>query len=92
MDRPLTVATRQGTTCFTGPRGDELLGRLTASQTVEAGAWLNKTVYIGCRWGYSSLHWPADSPIFDRIKASGLANVDWQNVYPRQPVGPAVLQ
>jgi len=52
----------------------------TASQTVEAGAWLNKTVYIGCRWGYSSLHWPADSPIFDRIKASGLASVDWQNV------------
>jgi len=52
----------------------------TASQTVEAGAWLNKTAYIGCRWGYSSLHWPADSPIFDRIKATGLASVDWQNV------------
>jgi len=52
----------------------------TASQTVEAGAWLNKTAYIGCRWGYSSLRWPADSPIFDKIKATGLANVDWQNV------------
>jgi succinate dehydrogenase/fumarate reductase flavoprotein subunit len=52
----------------------------TASQTMEAGAWLNKTAYIGCRWGYSSLHWPADSPIFDRIKGTGLAGVDWQNV------------
>jgi succinate dehydrogenase/fumarate reductase flavoprotein subunit len=52
----------------------------TASQTVDAGAWLNKTAYIGCRWGYSSLRWPAESPIFDRIKAMGLANVNWQNV------------
>ena len=46
---------------------------------MEAGAWLNKTAYIGCRWGYSSLRWPADSPIFDRVKASGLSDVDWQN-------------
>lgn len=52
----------------------------TASQTVDAGAWLNKTAYIGCRWGYSSLRWPSDSPIFDRIKAMGLSDVDWQNV------------
>lgn len=52
----------------------------TASQTMEAGAWLAKTVYIGCRWGYSSLHWPVDSPIFDRVKARGLAVSDWQNV------------
>jgi urocanate reductase len=52
----------------------------TACQTVEAGAWLNKTAHIGCRWGYSSLRWPAHSPIFDRIKASGLTDVNWQNV------------
>jgi succinate dehydrogenase/fumarate reductase flavoprotein subunit len=52
----------------------------TANQTMEAGAYMAKTVYIGCRWGYASLHWQPDSPIFDRIRASGLAGVDWQNV------------
>jgi succinate dehydrogenase/fumarate reductase flavoprotein subunit len=52
----------------------------TANQTVEAGIHMSKTVYIGCRWGYSSLHWQPDSPIFDRIRASGLASVNWQNV------------
>jgi urocanate reductase len=52
----------------------------TANQTMEAGAYLAKTAYIGCRWGYASLYWPPDSPIFDRARASGLANVDWQNV------------
>ena len=44
----------------------------TANQTMEAGAYLAKTVYIGCRWGYASLYWPTDSPIFDRVRASGL--------------------
>ena len=52
----------------------------TANQTMEAGAYMAKTVYIGCRWGYASLYWPTDSPIFDRVKASGLANVDFQNL------------
>ncbi len=52
----------------------------TGSQTMEAGLHLSKTVHIGCRWGYSGLHWPADSPIFDRIRASGLTGVNWQNV------------
>jgi succinate dehydrogenase/fumarate reductase flavoprotein subunit len=52
----------------------------TANQTMEAGNYMSKTAYIGCRWGYVSLHWPADSPIFDRVRASGLAGVDWQNV------------
>jgi succinate dehydrogenase/fumarate reductase flavoprotein subunit len=52
----------------------------TANQTMEAGIHMAKTVYIGCRWGYSSLHWQPDSPIFDRVRASGLASVDWQNV------------
>jgi succinate dehydrogenase/fumarate reductase flavoprotein subunit len=47
---------------------------------MEAGIHMAKTVYIGCRWGYSSLHWQPDSPIFDRIRASGLSSVDWQNV------------
>ncbi len=52
----------------------------TANQTVEAGIYMSKTAHIGCRWGYNSLHWPPDSPIFDRVRASGLTGVDWQNV------------
>lgn len=52
----------------------------TANQTMEAGIYMSKTAHIGCRWGYNSLHWPADSPIFDRVRASGLTGVDWQNV------------
>jgi urocanate reductase len=51
----------------------------TANQTMEAGNYMSKTAHIGCRWGYSSLYWPADSPIFDRVGASGLTGVDWQN-------------
>jgi succinate dehydrogenase/fumarate reductase flavoprotein subunit len=52
----------------------------TANQTMEAGIYLSKTAHIGCRWGYSSLYWPPDSPIFDRARASGLTSVNWQNV------------
>jgi succinate dehydrogenase/fumarate reductase flavoprotein subunit len=52
----------------------------TANQTMEAGIYMSKTAHIGCRWGYNSLHWPPDSPIFDRVRASGLTGVDWQNV------------
>jgi len=51
----------------------------TANQTMEAGIYMSKTAHIGCRWGYTSLHWPADSPIFDRVRASGLTGVNWQN-------------
>ncbi|MBM4183730.1 MAG: FAD-dependent oxidoreductase [Gemmatimonadetes bacterium] len=51
----------------------------TASQSMEAGNWISKTAHIGCQWGYSSLHWQPDSPIFDKIRASGLTNVNWQN-------------
>lgn len=52
----------------------------TASQTMEAGNWISKTAHIGCQWGYSSLWWQLDSPIFDKARASGLSGVDWQNV------------
>ena len=51
-----------------------------ASQTMLAGVWISKTAHIGCQWGYSSLWWQPDSPIFDKVRASGLSNVDWQNV------------
>ncbi len=51
----------------------------TANQTNEAERCLRKAVHIGCKYGYASLHWPADSPIFDRVGASGLTGVDWAN-------------
>ena len=42
-----------------------------ASQTMLAGVWISKTAHIGCQWGYSSLWWQPDSPIFDKVRASG---------------------
>jgi len=51
----------------------------TSSQTNEAERCLRKVAHIGCQYGYSSLHWPADSPIFDQVRASGLTDVDWAN-------------
>ena len=51
----------------------------TQAQTNEAERVLQKPEHIGCQYGYSSLRWPADSPIFDRIRASGLTDIDWQN-------------
>ena len=51
----------------------------TSSQTNEAERCLRKAVHIGCKYGYASLHWPADSPIFDRVGGSGLTGVDWSN-------------
>jgi succinate dehydrogenase/fumarate reductase flavoprotein subunit len=52
----------------------------TASQTMEDGNWISKTAHIGCQYGYSSLWWQPDSPIFDKARASGLTGVNWQNV------------
>ncbi len=52
----------------------------TASQSMDDGNWISKTAHIGCQWGYSSLHWRSDSPIFDKVRASGLTGVNWQNV------------
>jgi urocanate reductase len=52
----------------------------TANQTAEAGAAITKTRHIGCRWGYSSLVFQTDSPIFHLARATGLTVEDWQNV------------
>ncbi len=52
----------------------------TASQSIEDGNWISKTAHIGCQWGYSSLWWQPDSPIFAKVRASGLTGVNWQNV------------
>lgn len=52
----------------------------TAAQTNEAERVLQKARHIGARYGYRSLRWLPDSPIFDRIGGSGLTDVDWANV------------
>jgi len=51
----------------------------TQAQSNEAERVLQKPEHIGCKYGYSSLRWPADSPIFDKIHASGLTGIDWAN-------------
>jgi urocanate reductase len=52
----------------------------TASQTREAGAAITKTRHIGCRWGYSSLVYQPESPMFRLARATGLTVEDWQNL------------
>ena len=52
----------------------------TANQTAESGIAISKTRHIGCRWGYQSLIWQPDSPMFDLARASGLTVRDWQDV------------
>ncbi len=52
----------------------------TANQTTETGAAITKTRHIGCRWGYSSLVYEPDSPMFKFARATGLTVKDWQNV------------
>jgi succinate dehydrogenase/fumarate reductase flavoprotein subunit len=50
----------------------------TGTQTSEVGPAITKTRHIGTRWGYLSLYYETDSPIFDRCKATGLTVTDWQ--------------
>jgi succinate dehydrogenase/fumarate reductase flavoprotein subunit len=50
----------------------------TGSQTAEVGPAITKTRHIGCRWGYLSLYYETDSPIFHLCKATGLTVTDWQ--------------
>jgi len=52
----------------------------TAGQTREAGAAITKTRHIGCRWGYSSLVYQPESPMFRLARATGLTVEDWQNL------------
>jgi succinate dehydrogenase/fumarate reductase flavoprotein subunit len=52
----------------------------TALQTSEGGAAITKTAHIGCQWGYGSLVFETDSPIFYLAKATGLTVGSWQNV------------
>ncbi len=52
----------------------------TGNQTIEAAAAITKTRHIGCRWGYSSLVYEPDSPMFPLARATGLTVRDWQNM------------
>lgn len=52
----------------------------TAPQTAGTMLPICKTGHIGCQWGYHALKYPIDSPIFHRVRASGLTVSDWQNV------------
>ena len=52
----------------------------TANQTMESNAYLSRAHHIGCQWGYDSLKWTPDSPIFAKARASGLTIDDYQNI------------
>ena len=52
----------------------------TGNQTIETAAAITKTRHIGCRWGYSSLVYEPDSPMFPLARATGLTVKDWQNM------------
>ena len=52
----------------------------TAIQTTETGAAITKTRHIGCRWGYATLVYETDSPMFPQAKATGLTVKDWQDL------------
>ena len=50
----------------------------TGTQTSEVGPAITKTRHVGTRWGYLSLYYETDSPIFHLAKATGLTVTDWQ--------------
>jgi urocanate reductase len=52
----------------------------TANQTSEAGSAITKTRHIGCRWGYATLVYQPESPMFHLAKATGLTVSDWQDL------------
>ncbi len=52
----------------------------TANQTADGAAQITKTRHIGCRWGYSSLVYEPDSPMFPLARATGLTVRDWQDM------------
>ena len=59
----------------------------TALQTSESGAAITKTAHIGCQWGYGSLVFETESPIFHLARATGLTVANWQDVIMVNQVG-----
>jgi succinate dehydrogenase/fumarate reductase flavoprotein subunit len=49
----------------------------TGTQTSEVGPAITKTRHVGTRWGYLSLYYETDSPVFHLCKATGLTVQDW---------------
>jgi hypothetical protein len=53
----------------------------TSAQTNEAERCIRKSGTIGCEFTESSCPWLPESPIFDeKVRASGLWNIDWSNL------------
>jgi urocanate reductase len=52
----------------------------TANQSNSEGAQITKTRHVGCRWGYSTLVYEPDSPMFAQARATGLTVRDWQDM------------
>jgi succinate dehydrogenase/fumarate reductase flavoprotein subunit len=53
----------------------------TSAQTNEAERCIRKSGTIGCEFTESSCPWLPESPIFDeKVRASGLWNIDWANL------------
>jgi urocanate reductase len=53
----------------------------TANQNRESGTGpVTKTAHIGCRYGYQSLKWDPNSPLFERAGASGLTVQNYQDL------------
>jgi len=50
------------------------------NQTGEFGDPLTKPGTVGSQYGYRNLQWMPGSPVFDKVRASGLKVVDWQNL------------
>jgi succinate dehydrogenase/fumarate reductase flavoprotein subunit len=48
--------------------------------TSEIGSALTKAGRIGCQYGYVNLAWTPTSPVFNKVRATGLRVADWQNV------------
>ncbi len=64
----------------------------TACQTRDGGAAITKTRHIGCRWGYSSLVYETDSPMFQLARATGLTRGGLAERHLREPERQAVLE
>ncbi len=50
------------------------------NQTGEFGSNLTKPGTIGSQYGYVNLRWMPGSPVFDRVRATGLPVANWQDV------------
>jgi hypothetical protein len=50
------------------------------NQTGEFGLSITKPGTIGSQFGYAYLRWMPGSPVFDRVRATGLRVADWQDL------------